>query len=72
MLVFQGLDMISAITGAISSLSNIGPALGTLGPHSSYAELTDIAKTVFTGGMLLGRLEFYTLMVLFTLEYWRK
>jgi trk system potassium uptake protein TrkH len=69
---FQGLDLVSAATASFSALSNIGPALGTLGPYDNFAALPDLSKVVFTCGMLLGRLEFYTLMVLFTSDYWRR
>ena len=71
-LTFEGLDLVSSATAAFSALSNIGPALGELGPMDNYAELSILSKTVLMGGMMLGRLEFYTLMVIFTVEYWRK
>jgi len=71
-LSFQGLDLISATTASISALSNIGPALGELGPYDNYAALPLISKSAFIGGMLVGRLEFYTIIVLFTFEFWRK
>lgn len=71
-LCFQGLDLISATTASISALSNIGPALGELGPYDNYAALPLISKSALIAGMLLGRLEFYTIIVLFTFEYWRK
>ncbi|MCI5065401.1 TrkH family potassium uptake protein [bacterium] len=71
-LTFQGLDLLSSATAAISALSNIGPALGELGPYDNYSQLPDLSKAALLSGMLLGRLEFYTLIVLFTREYWRK
>lgn len=71
-LCFQGLDLVSATTASISALSNIGPALGELGPYDNYAALPLISKSALIAGMLLGRLEFYTIIVLFTVEYWKK
>jgi trk system potassium uptake protein TrkH len=71
-LCFQGLDLVSATTASISALSNIGPALGELGPYDNYSALPFLSKGALVAGMLLGRLEFYTIIVLFTVEYWRK
>ncbi|MCB0332915.1 MAG: hypothetical protein KDD55_05405 [Bdellovibrionales bacterium] len=71
-LVYQDLDLISASTATFSALSNIGPAFGSLGPYDNYSELTAVSKTVLCGAMLLGRLEFYTVLVILTPEYWRK
>ncbi|MCB0330579.1 MAG: TrkH family potassium uptake protein, partial [Bdellovibrionales bacterium] len=71
-MTFQGVDLLSATSASISALSNIGPALGDFGPYSNYAALPTGSKIALTGGMVLGRLEFYTLIVIFTTEYWRK
>jgi len=72
LLAFEGLDLVSAGTAAISSLSNIGPAYGVLGPYDNYSLLTDFSKLIFSAGMILGRLEFYTVLVIFTAAFWRK
>lgn len=67
-----GLDMITALSGAVSTLSNVGPGLGeVIGPTGSYAPLPDTAKWVMILSMLLGRLEFFTLLVFFVPRFWR-
>jgi trk system potassium uptake protein TrkH len=70
-LVINGVDLVSASTAAISALSNIGPALGELGPMDNYSALTNSSKIVLCFGMLLGRLEFFTILVLLTKDYWK-
>jgi trk system potassium uptake protein TrkH len=71
-LTTQGLDLVTASTASFSALSNIGPGLGAVGPAANYAALTDISKLTLTLCMLLGRLEFFTVLVLFTPAFWRK
>ncbi|WP_139958410.1 TrkH family potassium uptake protein [Flavicella sediminum] len=71
-LSFMGLDFLSAISAAASSLGNVGPALGTLGPVNNYANLTDPAKLFCSFLMLIGRLELFTVLILFTPFFWRK
>lgn len=71
-LSFEGLSLVAAASSSLSALSNVGPALGELGPYDNYAHLSLLSKYTLMAGMLLGRLEFYTLLVLFTVEYWRK
>lgn len=72
-LSFTGLDFMSSLSGAASALSNVGPGLGeTVGPLGNYAGLTDAAKWIFSFAMLAGRLEVFTLLVLFTPVYWRE
>lgn len=67
-----GLDFITAISGAASSISNVGPGLGTtIGPGSSFATLPGAAKLLLTAGMLLGRLEMFLVLVLFVPNFWR-
>ncbi len=68
---FMGLDYISAIGGAASSLGNIGPALGTLGPVNNYDGLPDAGKWWSAFLMLIGRLELFTVLILFTPYFWR-
>lgn len=67
-----GLDLETAASAAFSALSNIGPALGTIGPYDNYNSLTDVSKVTLSLAMILGRLEFFTLLVLLTPAYWRK
>lgn len=71
-LTFFGLDFQSAIGASASSLGNIGPALGSLGPVNNYAALTDGAKLFCSFLMLIGRLELFTVLILFTPFFWRK
>lgn len=67
-----GLDPVSAISGAIACLSNIGPALGpVIGPVGTFAPLPDPAKWVCSFLMLAGRLELLTIYVIFTTGFWR-
>ncbi len=67
-----GLDFKSAIGAAASSLGNIGPAFGSLGPINNYALLSAPAKWFCSFLMLIGRLELFTVLVLLTPYFWRK
>ena len=67
-----GLDFESAIGVAASSLGNVGPALGNYGPAFSYSELPDFGKWWASFLMLLGRLELFTVLILFTPFFWKK
>ncbi len=67
-----GLDTITALSGAGSAIANVGPGLGEIiGPTGNYAPLPDAAKLVLSAGMLLGRLELFTILVLFSPHFWR-
>ncbi len=67
-----GLDFLTALSCAATSIANVGPALGPIaGPSSTFQELPDAAKWLMTGGMLLGRLELFTVIVLFSRTFWR-
>ncbi|MBC7952554.1 MAG: TrkH family potassium uptake protein [Rhodospirillaceae bacterium] len=73
MLGFLGLDFITAISGAASAISNLGPGLGdTIGPGGTYAPLPDAAKILLAGGMLFGRLEMFILLVLCVPAFWKQ
>lgn len=72
MMAALGLDLISAASATIATLGNIGPGLGTVGPHDSYAHVPTLGKFILSACMLLGRLELYTVLVLFSPELWRK
>ncbi|UCH11694.1 MAG: TrkH family potassium uptake protein [Fidelibacterota bacterium] len=65
------LDMVSAMSASASALGNIGPAFGTVGPYDNYAHLADAAKWLLSFAMLLGRLEIFTVMVLFSRMFWK-
>lgn len=72
LLVFLGISPITAISGAATCLSNVGPGLGPeIGPAGNFAGLSDAAKWVCAGLMLVGRLELLTVYVLFTSGFWR-
>jgi trk system potassium uptake protein TrkH len=69
---WMGLDFITAVSGAASAIANVGPGLGpVIGPAGNYASLPDAAKWMLSFGMLLGRLELFTVLVLFTPAFWR-
>jgi trk system potassium uptake protein len=72
LLLFSGLDVISAFTAVIASINNTGPGLGQVGPAANYQGLTDLQTWVCTVTMLLGRLELFSILVLFTGSFWRK
>ncbi len=66
-----GLDFLTAVSGAATAISNVGPALGSIiGPAGTFQSLPDAAKWLLSAGMLLGRLELFTL-VLFSRAFWR-
>jgi trk system potassium uptake protein TrkH len=71
-LLFSGLEPITAATAVIASVNNIGPGLGDVGPAVNFQGLTDFQTWVCTLGMLLGRLELLTVLVLLTPQFWRK
>lgn len=67
-----GLDFLTAISSAATAIANVGPALGpVVGPAGNFASLPDAAKWLLAAGMLLGRLELFTVIVLFTRSFWR-
>jgi trk system potassium uptake protein TrkH len=71
-LTFLGLDFISAIGATASSLGNIGPAIGSVSPVDNFAHLSVGAKWFCAFLMLIGRLELFTVLILFTPFFWRK
>jgi trk system potassium uptake protein TrkH len=72
LLSLTGLDFITAISGAATSISNVGPGLGPIiGPNGDFSSLPDISKWVLTIGMILGRLELFAILVLFLPSFWR-
>ncbi|MEO0635402.1 MAG: TrkH family potassium uptake protein [Pseudomonadota bacterium] len=69
---FTGLDLITAYSGAGSAISNVGPGLGdVIGPTGTYEPLNSTAKWLLAIGMLIGRLELFTILVLFIPRFWR-
>ena len=72
-LSFIGLDFLTAMSGAATSISNVGPGLGhVIGPAGTFAPLPDSAKWILCFGMLLGRLELFTVLVMLSPHFWRR
>jgi len=72
LLSLTGLDFITSISGAATSISNVGPGLGSIiGPNGNFSSLPDISKLILTLGMILGRLELFAILVLFLPSFWR-
>jgi trk system potassium uptake protein TrkH len=67
-----GLDFMTAIGAVATCLGNIGPGIGTVGPVDNFAHLPDLSKWVLSFLMLLGRLELFTVLILFTPYFWNK
>ena len=72
LLTLSGADVVTAFSAAVVSLNNTGPGLAQVGPASNYAVLNDFQTWVCSFGMLLGRLELFTLLVVLTPAFWRK
>ena len=68
----MGLDMVSAISSVAATIGNIGPGLGSVGPTDNFASIPEPGKWVLSFCMIMGRLELYTLLILFVPEYWKK
>ena len=73
MLSLSGLDFTTAISGAATSISNVGPGLGELiGPNGNFSQLPNFSKWILSFGMILGRLELFAILVLFIPSFWVK
>lgn len=73
LLALTGLDLVTSLTGSATALANVGPGLGPIiGPAGNFASLSDTAKWVLCGGMIMGRLEFLTIIVLLSPAFWRR
>ena len=72
-LSLTGLDFITSISGAATSISNVGPGLGeTIGPNGNFSSLSNSSKWALSLGMILGRLELFAILVLFIPSFWRR
>ena len=71
-LTATGVDVLSAFTAALTCVANVGPGLGTVGPTENFADLTASAKVVLATAMVLGRLEFFTVLALLLPSGWRR
>ena len=71
-LLASGMDFITALSATIACITNAGPGLGAVGPADNYAALSGLQKWMCAADMLLGRLEIFTVFILFTPDYWKK
>jgi trk system potassium uptake protein len=71
LITITGLDFVSAIGGVATTLGNVGPAIGSLGPMNNFSDVPVEAKWIFSFLMLLGRLELFTILIIFTPFFWR-
>ncbi len=72
LLLLFNLDLETAFTASLSCLSNVGPGLGSVGPVDNFAHIPSLAKWILSAAMLLGRLEIYAILVLFTPDFWKQ
>ena len=72
LLALSGLDLLTALSAALACINNTGPGLGQVGPSGTFAVLNDYQTWLCTLGMLLGRLEVFTLIVVFSPQFWRE
>ena len=72
LMLFSGLDIVTAFSAVVATVNNIGPGLGLVGPASNFGVLSDFQLWICTYAMLLGRLELLTVLVLFTGAFWRR
>ncbi len=73
LLSLNGLDFITSISAAATSISNVGPGLGDIiGPNGNFSSLSNASKWILSFGMILGRLELFAILVLFIPAFWRR
>ena len=72
-LSFLGFDFLTALSASASAISNVGPGVGEIiGPNGNYGSINEIGKWVLAFTMLIGRLEIFTILVLFSKNFWKK
>ena len=71
-LLASGMDFITALSATVACITNAGPGLGAVGPADNYGALSGLQKWMCAAVMLLGRLEIFTVFILFTPDYWKK
>jgi trk system potassium uptake protein TrkH len=71
LVVVTGIDPVTAASAVGTSMGNIGPGLGAAGPMFNYAGMPEITKVIFSLLMIVGRLEIYTVLILFTKSFWK-
>jgi trk/ktr system potassium uptake protein len=72
MLAASGVDLLTALSAVPACMFSVGPGLGAVGPADNYAHLPVFAKWVLSVTMLVGRVEFYTALVILTPAFWRR
>ena len=73
MLSLTGLNFITSISAAATTISNVGPGLGDMiGPNGNFSELSDFSKWILSFAMILGRLELFAILILFVPSFWKK
>jgi len=72
LMAFFGLDLLTAFGATLSSVGNVGPAFGTLGPTENYAHIPMLGKWVLSFLMMAGRLEIFTAIIIFVPAFWRR
>jgi trk system potassium uptake protein TrkH len=72
LLALSGLNIVTAFSATMACINNMGPGLNEVGPASTYAGLTNLQLWLLSATMLLGRLEMFTLLIVFTPAFWRK
>jgi trk system potassium uptake protein TrkH len=68
----RGFDTMTALSGGIALVGNIGPGFSLIGPVDNFSFFNDFDKIIFSIGMIIGRLEFYTVLILFSSSFWKK
>jgi len=68
----QGYSAMTSVSGSLALIGNIGPGFGAVGPANNFAQFSDVDKIIFSIFMIIGRLEFYTVFVLFSKNFWKK
>jgi trk system potassium uptake protein TrkH len=71
LMLVSGCDVVTALSAVVASINNMGPGLNLVGPATTFAVLTDFQTWICTLAMLLGRLELFTMVVIFTRTFWR-
>ena len=72
LLHLMGMDPVSALGASLTCLTNVGPGFGTVGPVYNFADVPDAGKRMLALLMVVGRLEIYTVVLLFTIGFWRR
>ena len=67
-----GYDLVSAVTAALTAVGNVGPGLGTIGPFDNFAHFPATVKLTLCVAMIAGRLELFTILILFHRDFWRR